>query len=307
MCTCGQYLIGETRIQNGQPECEACYRKRVGEMNDMDNPWLAVKIKAQVQWMGNPDVVYLPFNREADEHAILAETTEEAMELIIAHYRSKECLTYNVDMVSIELVNMKDEPVTLTDPEDQVKCEETDWWIFKELAYEQEMKHRPFDAETTKYFASYIFAQCYLGQVYSKDFGYYFCEGCQTWVCGQNPSNGWMSQVHTHDTGEVECNKCFEERILELGINDDFDNNVPGGFFNQKDIDAHGWELVTEGMMVASGHSGYRDPNDAISVIKGIIDSGKRCLVDYDSMAIGGLGGYVTIYQKDLETANVKP
>jgi len=181
-----------------------------------------------------------------------------------------------------------------------VKDSEFDMYIFKELALTPEFWSRPFDETPEEnYFVNYFAADCYRGIIYSKDFAYFDCDDCGRTICQQNPSNGWMSQMHIIDGCQI-CNKCYEEKTLVDGINDEFDGtNIPGQFYNYKEIEEAGWEEVEGHILAGSGHSGYRDPKDAIGIIQKWIDAGKKVLVNYNSMAIGGLGGYVSIYIKE--------
>lgn len=181
------------------------------------------------------------------------------------------------------------------------KCSEFDIWMFEELAVESDLYDRPFDLNpNSDKFVSWFARKCMIGNVYSKDFMYYYCYSCNRHVCGQNPSNGWMSQVHIGD-GYVECNKCYEERVLRDGINDDFDgDNIPGQFFNYSDVEEAGWEEVETGLLAGSGRRGYADPSSVTGKIQKLIDEGWRVLVNYEDMAIGGLGGYVSLYKKNL-------
>jgi hypothetical protein len=204
---------------------------------------------------------------------------------------------YYGDVELLEIVDISDK---VKDPSKTVKDDEfDDLWIYEELAIDPEFYSRPFDKNPSDLkFVSWYAVDCYKGSVYSKDFAYYDCEGCNRTVCGQNPSNGWHSQIHIHD-GWVECNKCYEERVLNEGINEDFDgSNIPGQFFDNSDIEENGWELVEESVLAGSGRSGYKDPNSVIGKIQTLIDGGNKVLVNYESMAIGGLGGYVSIYKK---------
>ena len=182
-----------------------------------------------------------------------------------------------------------------------VKDSEFDMYIFKELAIDPEFYSRPFDKNPEiNYFVNWFAADCYAGRIYSKDFAYSECDVCGRTICQQNPSNGWMSQVHIDDNGNCTCNKCYEESALVNGINDEFNgSNIPGQFFNDSEISEAGWEKVEDSILAGSGYSGHRDPKDAIGIIQKWIDAGKKVLVNYESMAIGGLGGYVSIYIKE--------
>jgi hypothetical protein len=178
------------------------------------------------------------------------------------------------------------------------KCAEFDIWIFTELSIESKLYDRPFDVNPNGEIFSCNFAQdCMIGEIYSKDFAYYYCEDCGRYVCAQNPSNGWHSQGH-FGSGEFECNKCYEERTLENGINEDFDGEtIPGQFYSSSDIEDNNW-IEHGSYQAGSGHSDYVNPQGSIKIIQELIDSGKKVLINYDSMSIGGMGGYFTVYTK---------
>lgn len=200
----------------------------------------------------------------------------------------------------IDLVKIKDIP-GLSNPEDTVRCDELyDIYIFKDLAYSPEIYSRPFDNSPDEvYFCCSFAADCFLGNVYSKDFSYETCYECGRTICTQNPSNGWHVQGHYDESGWI-CNKCKEEIYLEYGINDDFDGEtIPGQFFNYQDIEAAGWEQVADNVGVGMGRSSNYPVQPVIDTIRSYIDAGNLVLVNYESMAIGGLGGYVSIYIKD--------
>ena len=182
-----------------------------------------------------------------------------------------------------------------------VKDSEFDMYIFKELAIDPEFYSRPFDdVPEENYFVNHFAANCYRGIIYSKDFAYFDCDDCGRTICQQNPSNGWISQMHVIDGIGTICNKCYEEGALVNGINDEFDGeSIPGQFFNESEILEAGWEKVEDSILAGSGYSGHRDPKYAIGLIQKWIDAGKKVLVNYESMAIGGLGGYISIYIKE--------
>lgn len=291
--------MGEPRIDGNKPVCEACYQRKMSIIDDMDNPFLVVKMTVSSWAIGDSETFYLPFRPLADQICPEEDTARLAYEAIKAHYADND-IDYDVKVDEVDLVNLRSvEEVKFIDPDQTATCTETNLTIFAQLAYHQLFAHRPFEAETDEVFASAIFCECYKGEVYSKDFAYSFCEHCNRWVCKKNPSNGWMSQIHWDDNGNVECNRCFEERVLREGIGEDFNNNIPGGFFVQSDIEEHGWELVEDHVLAGSGYTDHIDPKIAINMIKRILDSGKKCLVDYDAMAIGELGAYVSIYSKN--------
>jgi hypothetical protein len=202
-----------------------------------------------------------------------------------------------------EVKNLRIVTADVKEPTKTRRCDEFwDLWLYDEKALKSDFYARPFDENPEDLWFSSIYAiECHKGTVYSKDFAYFDCESCGRTICGQNPSNGWHVQGHMHD-GWWECNRCYEERVLENGINDDFDGDtIPGQFFDTNEILEAGWQENELDLLAGSGYRGYRDPQYVIDKIQDLIDNGYKVLVNYESMAIGGLGGYVSIYTKPME------
>ena len=287
------------KLFHGKQVCHECYDKLFGDRyswGNVDN--LAIKFMIGSNFT-DYDEVYVPLESNLMNATILDDgeydTLLAAFNALISKWSEMDIAYGNGDWHSFELVERPE----LSSYEEVKDDELWDLWIYKEMAYMPEFYSRPFDKSPAElYFVSYFTAECYKGSIYSIDFGYYHCDSCERDVCGQNPANGWHSQVHIHD-GWVECNKCYEERTLRDGINEDFDDNIPGQFFNEADIQDNGWAEEETSVLAGSGYSGYADPNNVINKIRRLIDSGKKVLVNYDSMAIGGLGGYVSLYTKD--------
>jgi hypothetical protein len=231
------------------------------------------------------DEIFIPFVENLENLNLCLHdfsSTDEALEKLKELIEAGEYGFYG----SAEVLELS----SLHDNKETANCEELDLIIFKELAYmPNNVFSRPFDLNPEELLFSCYFAyKCYVGEVYSKDFAYYYCDGCNRYVCGQNPSNGWHSQIHVHD-GWIECNKCYEERVLSEGINSDFDNNLPGQFFNDKDIEANGWQIINDHV---------KGSKQVIDTVAKLINSGRKVLINYERMAIGGLEGYVSVYIK---------
>ena len=290
---CGQKVFDGTELiqYKGKLLCSQCYQKEHEDMNDWDNPRLAIRMEIA------DEEIILPFAENAEEWNDLS--VKEAYHELVKKW-SAEKWGYYETAYRFKLVEVTEEQVK--NPEDTVECAEF-WGVYayKELAIKSDLYLRPFDDEPEDaYYSSNFAYDCTYGRIYSKDFAFFQCDECGRDICQQNPSNGWMGQMHDmNDGGFLVCNKCYEESTLENGINDEFDGeSIPGQFYNNEDIEQAGWELVEDSVLAGSGYTGYADPNNAISKIQKLIDEDWLVLVNYEHMAIGGLGGYVSIYKK---------
>lgn len=133
------------------------------------------------------------------------------------------------------------------------------------------------------------------------DFRYFECVECQRMICEQNPRNGWHTQYRywgEDGDGEQICLRCYEKEVLENGIpREKFENEqLPGMFFsgdNSEPLDA-GYEK--EGTYFVG------DATPVCAKALELIDSGHKVVVGYESMAIGGLEGTVSLFYKKEET-----
>ena len=125
------------------------------------------------------------------------------------------------------------------------------------------------------------------------DFRYFNCEHCGRFICRQNPSQGYMTQVRTINDCEEICLRCYETYVLENGIDlaDVLDGRLPGMFFsgdNHEPLDA-GYELVVENTS---------DTDRLLRLSKDYINRAFKVVIGYESMGIGG-GGYASLFVKD--------
>ena len=131
------------------------------------------------------------------------------------------------------------------------------------------------------------------------DFRYFTCVGCGREVCRQSPGNGWMGQVRVVDDEEI-CLRCYEEHILEHGIDREaFEaGRLEGMFFsgdNHEPLDA-GYTEILHNIFINSTESARRVCQAAIE----FIDSGDKVVVGYESLAIGGSEGYISLFVKEV-------
>ncbi len=135
---------------------------------------------------------------------------------------------------------------------------------------------------------------CESAYLYTGDFQYRTCEGCERLVCQQNPSNGWMWQYRNHaGLGEI-CLQCYETEILKNGQpRSDFEGDrINGGmFFSHGNREAHarGFEEVDgfEYFFVDSHERARRYNERAL----GLSDRGNLVITAWERMAIGNLEG----------------
>jgi hypothetical protein len=131
------------------------------------------------------------------------------------------------------------------------------------------------------------------------DFRFFTCEACERMVIRQCPQNGWHSYVRTSAEGEEICLKCYETALFKDGTpRAQFEKgHLDGMFFNRGDAEKHAFEKV-DGFTwqhIQSKAQGERVCKKALE----LIDAGNTVIVEWESMAIGGLEGYVTLWARN--------
>lgn len=239
----------------------------------------------------NGELSYVPLQENIDDNLL------DSYEELKAKWESMKWLySYTVELNCVER--------EIENPDDQVKCDENYIWLFKSEARLADWYWGPFDeTPQTFYFLNQVSMDGMYGYEYSKDFDFFTCLACGRTICKQNPSNGWMVQYKQGEDGECECNKCVEEYLLVEGIDLDYalENNSlrDGLFMNSGELESAGWEQTeVSGAMIGSGRSEHSDGSVIWNKLQEIQESGMKAFVEIDSMAIGGMGGYVTIWQK---------
>lgn len=184
--------------------------------------------------------------------------------------------------------------------------------------YVHEVYDSPFDdAPHTIYthkkmpraFQKYYHYECYescadlLDNHGWSDFRWFECTECGRMICEQSPSNGWHQQYREMDEEQV-CLRCYEKLILENGISrKEFEEGHLNGMFfsndNHEALDA-GYEI--DESIHNKLISGRPNAREVCSIAIAYIDSGEKVVIGYESMAIGGLEGYVTLFHKKEES-----
>jgi len=200
-------------------------------------------------------------------------------------------LNYHRKIVSVKKFTLFE--LGIKETNDLVECEEWEFIAFKKFATWGEFYDTPWQKKPiARWFCSYVAMAGYKGDDYSKDFSYFDCEQCLRTVCRQNSRNGWHTQSrYTKDLGEI-CLQCFEKMQLENGISLEAvrQKDAVGMFFD--DADLSGANFTQEGVYFLRGKS---DPffNRIGDLLKDNI-----CVINYESLGIGGGEGTVSLWTK---------
>lgn len=129
------------------------------------------------------------------------------------------------------------------------------------------------------------------------DFRFFVCADCGRTIIRQCPYNGWRSYVKERD-GEEICVSCYQTSILADGHGrESFEaGRIAGDFFDGTEIENNGWTPAAglEHYFVSGNRSAQSLSEDILK----LMDGGKKVLVDYGSMAIGGGEGSVSVHVK---------
>ena len=197
--------------------------------------------------------------------------------------------------------------------QERVKCDECNEEGAIGSMYKVELYDHPFDTVPRiahfhkkipakfKNDSNYKYNEsCYDLLFQHGDFNYFTCIGCERIVCEQNPSNGWHIQYRTVG-GELMCLRCYEQMILDDGVGREGfeEGHLEGMFFsgdNHEPLDA-GY-IIDE--RVNNKRVGGNETAKEICVMAlAYIDAGEKVIIGYESMAIGGIEGYVTLFHKE--------
>ena len=193
--------------------------------------------------------------------------------------------------------------IDIRDPDDMVICDELNLNLYKERAYEREYYNTPF-SENPKdmFFSCHIAEDGYRGELYSKDFGWFDCPDCGRTICEQNPNDGWMVQYRWMDSERV-CNRCYKNHTLANGMELGEDDSIPGVFGTTNgELESYGYRINEKFYFYGIG-SGWGETYDdnyiekLIDHLHKLTDDGTKWFIVYEDMAIGGLGGYITLWE----------
>jgi hypothetical protein len=126
------------------------------------------------------------------------------------------------------------------------------------------------------------------------------CVKCDREISEQNRQNGWHIQYRDYD-GQMVCLKCYKDLIIKNGVEREKleAGKIPGIFFsfgNPEPLQA-GYKEVPgfTNFFVRSEESVDKFTKRALQ----FIDQGKKVVIGYESMGIGGGEGYVTLLVKE--------
>jgi hypothetical protein len=163
----------------------------------------------------------------------------------------------------------------------------------------------PWDKEpVAKLFCSDDCGDTYM---YEDPWAYFECGNCDRTISQQNRQNGWHIQYRDYD-GQMVCLKCYQDLVIENGSERDKleAGKIPGMFFSYGNL-----EPLKAGYKEVEGFTSFfisckwdseRFRKKAIK----LMDQGKKVVIGYERMAIGGGEGYVTLMIKEPEPAKVR-
>ena len=135
---------------------------------------------------------------------------------------------------------------------------------------------------------------------YWGSFTYQRCDSCERHIVERCPSNGWHEYFrYDMDTSEAICLRCYEESVLADGQPEtdfDGDSSVKGGMFfdhGNPELVAVGYGRLEEAF-IQSGASAL----DYNAKARAYIEQGYQLVTAFESMAIGGLEGYIELWGK---------
>lgn len=156
----------------------------------------------------------------------------------------------------------------------------------------------PWDDEPiAKLFCSDDCGDSYL---YEEPWAYFMCGRCEREICEQHPMNGWHVQYRDYD-GQMTCLRCYQELIIENGVECEKleEGFIPGMFFSWGNL-----EPLKAGYREVDGFrkfyvSGQPSANAFRKKALELMDQGKKVVIGYESLGIGGGEGYVTLMEKE--------
>lgn len=124
----------------------------------------------------------------------------------------------------------------------------------------------------------------------------FYCERCDRNIA---TSRGHLSHVRTIDECEQICLQCYQEEILENGVDVELiqEGKLPGMFFNHgnAEVTDAGWETHKYNFFV---HFGQREElmNELLE-----LSEKYKLIIAYEHLSIMGDEGWISIYKKERE------
>jgi len=164
----------------------------------------------------------------------------------------------------------------------------------------------PFDEKGTDHY--YCSEECreYAEGSDGYDFAYRNCESCDRYICERCPSNGWHEYFRYSEEHGQECLKCYEERILDNGIDAESftQGKIKGMFFSFGNP-----ELAEKGYQPVPGFTDYfirgsASVKEYCTKALELIGNKNMVITGYESMGLGGGEGTVSMYSKPITEEN---
>lgn len=141
--------------------------------------------------------------------------------------------------------------------------------------------------------------ECEEAYMYPGDFNYFQCDGCNRWICEQNPANGYHVQFRYSFYDDITlCLKCYQEKLLKKGVDirKIKDGKLPGLFFEEGILGENGFFPIRE-----FNHYYVNNEEAADRLCKKIInlhDDHHIIVIDYEKLSNFGGEGYVSLYSR---------
>ena len=137
------------------------------------------------------------------------------------------------------------------------------------------------------------------------DFHYFTCEACYRQVIVRCPRNGWHGYSRMINECEQWCLRCVEETLMDEGLagfpfelEELFESGrLFGMFFNVGQLEERGW--TGHGYMTFV--NGEESAMALAAEAKRLHGEGLLITIGYESLAIGGSEGHVTLFSKERE------
>ena len=129
---------------------------------------------------------------------------------------------------------------------------------------------------------------------YYSDYSYQYCEHCGKNIIVRCPSNGWREYFH-YENGECFCVKCYQDFILENGIDSEkFEGGkIAGDFFDDEDLKKAGYKQESEFFI-----SGSNSIKEYCALALKFIKAGFKVVTNYERLSIIGDEGSITLWLK---------
>ena len=279
-CECGQTSFAPLISYNRKEICTTCYHNILLQYSTLEG--LEGMILKVISLNYNQNPIYLPLQEN-----LIKEDCKTFLELKNKWEKEKWFYRYNV---KVELVNVISEEIELKDPSDVSECEELEnIQCFTELTFKASLYSTPWDSvPSNMIFSSELAYDAYKGEIYSKDFSYFYCDCCGRTICEQYPS---LIKI------DVEG---LEKQVLESGIpKEAFEDGSWESYLIFEDDST----MKEAGFVYNSSNSniGVYSKSDMKNIERICLEKiaeGNDIYVSIESMAYGGSEGYVTIWEK---------